>query len=205
MSQSYFALLRKSPSWTLLFPTSPRLEEIMNDYRRTYNPTSMEDNNADDTDPQGTRGFSEASPLDIEQFRIASGPFLRLDSLEYVKLQDPDLYESSVSVLGNQMNRILIRQKALAYGEEPEALDMLLRWAGIEAEKCINLPDDHGYTPLHTLVAFRRQTSASLLKAFVDNGANVNIEDKRSPKVEDIDDPDDDGDTALHEAAHRSI
>ncbi|KAI0195215.1 hypothetical protein EV127DRAFT_404755 [Xylaria flabelliformis] len=107
------------------------------------------------------------------------------------------------------------------HGEDPEAFDLLFQRAGSEAEKCINLSDDYGETPLHVLLAFRRQTPLNILKSFVDNGANVNIENKWSarplhwaslwgmveslrilqPKVEDIDDPDNDGDTALHEAA----
>ncbi|KAI0554741.1 ankyrin repeat-containing domain protein [Xylaria curta] len=44
----------------------------------------------------------------------------------------------------------------------------------------INLPNDDGYTPLHVLLVYRRQTPLTLLKAFVDNGANVNIGDKES-------------------------
>ncbi|KAI3333131.1 ankyrin repeat-containing domain protein [Ustulina deusta] len=106
-------------------------------------------------------------------------------------------------------------------GSEPEAFDQLFQRAGNEAEKCINLADGNGITPLHVLLYFRRQPPLSILKAFVDKGANVNAEDVYSvrplqcaslwgmvdslrilePKVVDINDPDDEGETALHQAA----
>ncbi|KAJ2980175.1 hypothetical protein NUW58_g7020 [Xylaria curta] len=105
-------------------------------------------------------------------------------------------------------------------GEDPEAFNLLFQHAGNEAEKCINLADVDGWTPLHILLC-RRQPPLNLLKAFLDKGADVNAEDSHSgrplqcaslwgmveclkillPKVKEIDDPDDDGDTALHQAA----
>ncbi|KAI0809881.1 ankyrin repeat-containing domain protein [Xylaria sp. FL0064] len=89
MSPNYVALLRKALTWTLLSPVPPRLEEIMEDYRGTYNQPSAEDTHTD-AESQENSSFPEASQLEIEQFRIAGGPFLQLDSARYVKLQDPD-------------------------------------------------------------------------------------------------------------------
>ncbi|KAI0431062.1 ankyrin repeat-containing domain protein [Xylaria sp. FL1042] len=89
MSPNYIALLRKALMWTILSPAPPRLEEIMEDYRGTYNQPSADDTHTE-VDLQENSNFPEASQLEIEQFRTASGPFLQLDSSRYVKLQDPD-------------------------------------------------------------------------------------------------------------------
>ncbi|GAW10788.1 hypothetical protein ANO14919_001230 [Xylariales sp. No.14919] len=89
MSQNYLSLLRKALLWTLLSPVSPTIEEIMDDYRGTYNQASAE-GDRNDIYSQDDSNFPKASQLEKEQFRIAAGPFLHLDSSGYVKLQDPD-------------------------------------------------------------------------------------------------------------------
>ncbi|KAI0439745.1 hypothetical protein F4803DRAFT_553809 [Xylaria telfairii] len=89
MSPNYVSLLRKALLWTLLCRVPPTIEEIMDDYRGTYDQTSAE-GDSDDVDSQRSFNFPKASRLEKEQFRIASGPFLQLDKSGYVKLQDPD-------------------------------------------------------------------------------------------------------------------
>ncbi|KAI0439744.1 ankyrin repeat-containing domain protein [Xylaria telfairii] len=106
-------------------------------------------------------------------------------------------------------------------GSDPEAFELLFQRAGNEASKCLNLAGMDEMTPLHVLLCYRNQIPPNLLQAFVDKGANVNVDMDHSfrplqfassygmvdtlrillPKVTEIDDPDYAGDTALHEAA----
>ncbi|KAK3935765.1 ankyrin repeat-containing domain protein [Diplogelasinospora grovesii] len=105
-------------------------------------------------------------------------------------------------------------------GDDPEVLKLLLAYP---QKPDINTKTEGGSTPLHVLL-WRRDVPQDLLQAFIDNGADVNAEDFQSARplqmasawgeletlkilvargVEDIDDPDNDGDTALHQAASR--
>ncbi|KAK0707798.1 ankyrin repeat-containing domain protein [Lasiosphaeris hirsuta] len=101
-------------------------------------------------------------------------------------------------------------------GDDPTVLELLL-----EHGADINAKDDFDTSPLHTLLR-RREVPLALLKAFVERGADINAEDKHSVRplqsaslfgelealkiiaaagLSEIDDLDNDGDTALHQAA----
>ncbi|KAK1058562.1 hypothetical protein LTR74_013285 [Friedmanniomyces endolithicus] len=107
-------------------------------------------------------------------------------------------------------------------GEDVEVLKLLLDEGSSDGCPDINAVDEAGNTPLHILLG-RRNVPTELLRAFLDHGADVNIDDKDSerplvpasyvgdykvleiiiPKVTDIDDDDKYGRTALHQAAWR--
>ncbi|KAL9108700.1 MAG: hypothetical protein Q9227_006496 [Pyrenula ochraceoflavens] len=105
-------------------------------------------------------------------------------------------------------------------GQDPQALQLVLQSPDLARPIEINAPNTRGRTPLQFLLT-RQTVPLALLKAFLDNGAEVNHEDKRSerplqsaslwgdfevmklllPKVKEINDPDEWGRTALHQAA----
>jgi ankyrin repeat protein len=106
-------------------------------------------------------------------------------------------------------------------GEDVDALDLLLNHLVGGVKPDINARDCEGNTPLHILL-WRRQVPKVLLQAFVRRGANVNEENLHSARplqmaclygdletlrdlchgsvITDIDDVDNDGDTALQQA-----
>ncbi|EME42101.1 hypothetical protein DOTSEDRAFT_73017 [Dothistroma septosporum NZE10] len=104
--------------------------------------------------------------------------------------------------------------------EDVKVLDLLLREDVYGNRANINVEDNAGETPLHVLMS-RREVPADILASFIDRGADVNVEDKDSerplyeasiagdhaameiilPKVTDIDDPNNWGRRALHQAA----
>jgi ankyrin repeat protein len=110
-----------------------------------------------------------------------------------------------------------------AWGAEDnvEVLETLLNHAINGVKPNINTLDDQKSSPLHVLL-WRREVPKKLLQAFIDNDADVNSEDasstrplqaasvwgeletlrilSRGKSIKDIDDPDDDGDSALHQA-----
>ena len=61
------------------------------------------------------------------------------------------------------------------FGTDVEVLKALLK-----AHADINVPDSFGETPLHKVMYNSRDLSLDLLHAFLDNGADVNIDDKDS-------------------------
>ena len=61
------------------------------------------------------------------------------------------------------------------FGTDVEVLKALL-----EAHGDINVPDSYGETPLHKVMYNSRDLSLDLLRAFLENGANVNKDDKDS-------------------------
>ncbi|TKA78418.1 hypothetical protein B0A55_03055 [Friedmanniomyces simplex] len=105
-------------------------------------------------------------------------------------------------------------------GEDVQVLKLLLGEGSPDDRPNINATDEVGETPLHILLS-RRDVPTDLLLAFIDHGADVNIDDKDSerplheasfegnckimeiviPKVTDINDDNKDGRTALHQAA----
>ncbi|KAK0306959.1 hypothetical protein LTR82_016190 [Friedmanniomyces endolithicus] len=107
-------------------------------------------------------------------------------------------------------------------GEDVEVLKLLLDGKTPDGCPDINAVDEAGNTPLHILLG-RRNVPTELLRAFIDHGADVNIDDMDSerplvpassvgdykvleiiiPQVTDIDDDDRYGRTALHQAAWR--
>jgi ankyrin repeat protein len=118
-----------------------------------------------------------------------------------------------------------------AYGnDDPEAsevLKLLITSDSRSKEEIINTVDHWKMTPLHHLL-IRREVPKELLKEFILQGADVNIDDDTSirplqnacywgdtdvvqillPNVTHVDDPDRHGRTALHEAAwagHRAL
>lgn len=104
--------------------------------------------------------------------------------------------------------------------EDVKVLDLLLKDDVNGNHADINAKDEAGETPLHVLMS-RREVPADILASFIDRGANVNVEDKDSERplyeasiagdhaamevillsVTDIDDPNDYGRRALHQAA----
>ena len=109
-----------------------------------------------------------------------------------------------------------------ASGDDPEALMLLLNKEDPTNQPDVNALNPEGETPLHILLS-RRDVPSNVLQAFIDNGADINIDDKSSQrplqnaarygdlqiinillesgKLTDIDDPDRHGRGALHEAA----
>lgn len=107
-------------------------------------------------------------------------------------------------------------------GESVEVLDLLLNHEVDGVKPNINARDIRGNTPLHVML-WRREVPKELLQAFVNRGANVNEENNYSARplqmaceygdlevlkllchskaITEIDDEDDDGDTALQQAA----
>lgn len=105
-------------------------------------------------------------------------------------------------------------------GDDPEVLRLLMNSGKSEQTPNINAKDADGKTPFHVLLT-RRNVPLKLVKAFVAYGADVNAEDNSSsrplqmaaqwgevevirlimPKISDINDPDKNGRTAIHEAA----
>lgn len=61
------------------------------------------------------------------------------------------------------------------FGSDVEVLKVLLK-----ANGDINVPDSFGETPLHKVMYNSRDLSLDLLRAFLDNGADVNKDDKES-------------------------
>lgn len=61
------------------------------------------------------------------------------------------------------------------FGSDVEVLKVLLK-----AHGDINVLDSFGQTPLHKVMFNTQELSMDLLRAFLDNGANVNIDDKQS-------------------------
>lgn len=61
------------------------------------------------------------------------------------------------------------------FGTDVEVLKVLLK-----AHADINVPDSFGETPLHKVMYNSRDLSFDLLRAFLDNGADVNKDDKES-------------------------
>lgn len=61
------------------------------------------------------------------------------------------------------------------FGTDVEVLQVLLK-----AHADINVPDSFGETPLHKVMYNSRDLSLDLLRAFLDNGADVNKDDKDS-------------------------
>lgn len=61
------------------------------------------------------------------------------------------------------------------FGSDVEVLKVLLK-----AHGDINIPDSFGETPLHKVMYNSRNLSLNLLRAFLDNGADVNKDDKDS-------------------------
>ena len=61
------------------------------------------------------------------------------------------------------------------FGTDVEVLEVLLK-----AHADINVPDSFGETPLHKVMYNSRDLSLDLLRAFLDNGADVNKDDKDS-------------------------
>jgi ankyrin repeat protein len=114
--------------------------------------------------------------------------------------------------------------------DDPEAsdvLELLITSKHRSKEEIINAPDEWQMTPLHHLLG-RREVPKELLKDFILQGADVNLDDDTSlrplqnacywgdidvvqillPTVTHVDDPDNHGRTALHEAAwagHRAL
>lgn len=105
-------------------------------------------------------------------------------------------------------------------GHLVEALDLLLDSDPDKAREQINALTAENETPIHILMQ-RQDAPMSLLEAFLEKGANINVDDGTSIRplqlaaawgnleqlkvlvkhgVTEIDDPDDDGDTALHQA-----
>lgn len=106
------------------------------------------------------------------------------------------------------------------FGENPEALELLLsRVPEEDRPGLINTMTPNKWTPLLVLLE-RENVPKLLLEAFLDHGADINVDGSRSlralqmacvngdlecvrtileHKVEEIDDPDDDGNTALHQ------
>jgi ankyrin repeat protein len=105
----------------------------------------------------------------------------------------------------------------------PASLELILQSGGTNdrPKPNINATNNAGNTPLHFLM-MRRDVPLDLLRAFIANGANVNAENKYSLRplqsacswsepelvkillsggIEDVDDPDENGGTALHTAA----
>lgn len=105
--------------------------------------------------------------------------------------------------------------------DDIQALDLLLSHAVDGVKPDINLRDSDGLTPLQHLLR-RQRVPKALLKAFIDRGADINSEDNDSSRplqlasrwgelevlriltdgksIDEIDDPDRYGNTALHEA-----
>jgi ankyrin repeat protein len=124
--------------------------------------------------------------------------------------------------LANQVNSWTALHCFAWRGEDVNALDVLLNHAVNGVKPDINARDDEGNTPLHVLL-WRRQVPKVLLQAFVSRGANVNEENNNSARplqmaclygdldtlkvlchsdvISEIDDEDNDGDTALQQAA----
>ena len=111
--------------------------------------------------------------------------------------------------------------------EASEVLKLLITSEQRSKEEIINTPDQWKMTPLHHLLG-RREVPKELLKEFIVQGADVNLDDDTSlrplqnacywgdtdvvqillPSVTHVDDPDRHGRTALHEAAwagHRAL
>ena len=61
------------------------------------------------------------------------------------------------------------------FGSDLEVLQILLK-----AHGDINVPDSYGETPLHKLMYSSLDVSLEMLRAFLDNGADVNKDDKES-------------------------
>ncbi|KAK6859062.1 hypothetical protein PG995_004915 [Apiospora arundinis] len=107
-------------------------------------------------------------------------------------------------------------------GDSPEALTLLLEHAPAESRLgLVNATTPSGITPLHILLLWGRSVPIPLLKSFLDHGADINKDDDNSSRtlqvacvigklecvrsifefnIEEIDDLDNDGDTALHQA-----
>ena len=128
-------------------------------------------------------------------------------------------------------NRGIAMHYLAAYAhDDPEASDvlkLLITSKHRSKEEIINAPDEWKMTPLHHLLG-RREVPKELLKDFILQGADVNLDDDTSlrplqnasywgdidvvqillPTVTHVDDPDNHGRTALHEAAwagHRAL
>ncbi|KAK7934575.1 hypothetical protein PG985_000070 [Apiospora marii] len=106
-------------------------------------------------------------------------------------------------------------------GDDPEALELLLDHIPAEHRlEFINVMTPEGWPPILILLS-RRNVPKQLLKAFLNHGADINVDGDHSLRalqmacyfgelecvsiilehnVEDIDDPDDEGNTALHQA-----
>ncbi|KAI1394348.1 ankyrin repeat-containing domain protein [Hypoxylon trugodes] len=104
-------------------------------------------------------------------------------------------------------------------GDDPKVLELLLHQGGPDNKVDINAKDIDGNTPLHFLIC-RKHVILPLLKAFIEHGADVNIDNNAStqplqmasiwgevecmkiiiPKVDNIDDDDKDGESALIQA-----
>ena len=121
----------------------------------------------------------------------------------------------------NKENRWTALRSFAWQGEDIDALNLLLAYNKNGASPDINAHDSKGNTPLHVLL-LRREVPELLLEAFVRLGANVNEEDRYSVRplqmaclyggldtlrilflseIVKIDDEDDEGNTALQQAA----
>ncbi|KAK3381218.1 ankyrin repeat-containing domain protein [Podospora didyma] len=145
-------------------------------------------------------------------------------AFHYWLVREPDISVDAVQLMldhGAKPDGVNGAEKytALFYyamgGKDPAVLQLLLKHGAD-----INATNAQKITPLHMLLS-RREVPRELLEAFVSNGADVNAEDDESvrplqmasvwgelenlkillrPGVEEIDDTDNDGNTALHQA-----
>jgi ankyrin repeat protein len=129
----------------------------------------------------------------------------------------------------NSTGQVPVHYFAVHAHDDPESSEVLklLITSGQRSKEIINTEDLWKSTPLHHLLG-RREVPKELLKQFLSQGADVNVDDYDSlrplqmascwgdtdvvkillPEVTQVDDPDRHGRTALHEAAragHREI
>ncbi|KAF1976169.1 hypothetical protein BU23DRAFT_528521 [Bimuria novae-zelandiae CBS 107.79] len=120
----------------------------------------------------------------------------------------------------DEFNRWTVLHYFASCGKDVESLDLLLKETPSGVKSDINYCENT--SPLHVLL-LRREVPRTLLQAFLDRGADINKDDSVSARplqlatlygdlatveilckgrpIEKIDDDDDDGDSALHQAA----
>ena len=191
-----------------------------------------------DTTPAGYSALhiAWAAPnrLDVLRFFLSHGGELNFENAETIPVFHEWLcngadVECVEEMLRNGTSCSLINQKwkwnALnyfgLYGTDKKVLDLLLDMPlDIEKRSKIGVLDDKGETALHKLLS-RPEIPMDILKAFLERGADVNVDDEDSERplyktacwgeneaieliitqVSDVDDDNDWGRTALHAAA----
>ncbi|KAK4191017.1 hypothetical protein QBC35DRAFT_488009 [Podospora australis] len=176
---------------------------------------------------------SRGSRLEMMQLLLSQGADVNtksshgLNALHYWIRENPGLEGVRLLLQHGADPRIVSdphNETALHYfskkGEDPGVLKLLL-----EAGADINAVETQAFfPPLHFLLYFRREAPSALLKAFIEHGADVNMENAISSRalhiaaalgqgrnleillestVEEIDDPDLHGTTALQDAIYQ--